>query len=501
MKPFLLICLFFLSQIVLSQSISERLADHQSAYPIEKIYISHNQPYYASGDTLYGKIFLVNGRNHQYFDGTPIVYVDWIAESEDILESFIVKINEGTADLTIPILRDYGEGRFFLRAYTQYQKNFADYFIFQKEIKVIGETPLQPKEETTDKNNFSIQFFPEGGRLVAGLTIRIAFKAVDGQGKPINVEGTIINKNQKVVNSFKSINEGIGIFNLIPKIGEKYVAKFNWNGISKEFYLPNILKQGYVLKASNRKKESLTLELTANTKSGLKGCTLVGHLRGQPFLNQSFKAVENQQLLLDKREIPAGVLHFTLFDNKERPVCERLVFNNNPSAPVSVNIDLPQTTYGTKDLVEGSIEARMGEKKIGGDITISVYNKDVFSTGIADINIKSYLLLQSDLKGKINNINQYFETDDAKSRTLLDYVMLTQGWRRFNWQDVLETKPMPIIYPTEENISFAGKVMKDNKQATPVKADVFLNILDGQNFTSTNLTTEPDGLFYFKGKY
>lgn len=499
MKSFLLICLFFLSQTVLSQSIRERLADHQSAYPIEKIYISHNQPYYASGDSLYSKIFLVNGRNHQYFDGTPIVYVDWIAESGDILDSFIVKINEGTADLTVPILRDYGEGRFFLRAYTQYQKNFADYFIFQKEIKVIGETPLQPKEETADKSNFSIQFFPEGGRLVAGLTVRIAFKAVDGQGKPIDVEGIIINKNKKVVTSFKSVNEGIGIFNLMPVIGEKYSAKVNWNGVSKEFDLPNILKQGYALKASNRRKESLTLQLTANTKSGLKGCTLVGHLRGQPFLNQFFEALDKQQLLLDKREIPAGVLHFTLFDNKERPVCERLVFNNNPTASVSVNIDLPQTTYGTKDLVEGSIEAIIDEKRIGGDITISVYNKDVFSTGIADINIKSYLLLQSDLKGKINNINQYFETDDAKSRTLLDYVMLTQGWRRFNWQDVLETKPMPIIYPTEENISFAGKVMKDNKQAMPVKADVFLNILDGQNFTSTNLTTEPDGLFYFKG--
>ena len=151
---------------------------------------------YAAGDTLYGKIFLVNGRNHQYFDGTPIVYVAWIAESGDILESFIVKINEGTADLTVPLLRDYGEGRFFLRAYTQYQKNFADYFIFQKEIKVIGETPLQPKEETTDKNNFSIQFFPEGGGLVAGLTARVAFKAVDGQGKPIDITGIIINKNK-----------------------------------------------------------------------------------------------------------------------------------------------------------------------------------------------------------------------------------------------------------------------------------------------------------------
>ena len=470
MKPLLFIYLLCLSQPVLSQSIIERLENHQTAYPIEKIYISHNQPYYASGDTLYSKIFLVNGRNHQYFDGTPIVYVDWIAESGDILESFIVKINEGTADLTIPMLREYGEGRFILRAYTQYQKNFEDCFIFQKEIKVIGETPLPPTEEAADKNNFRIQFFPEGGRLIAGLTARVAFKAVDGQGQPIDVKGSIINKSKNIVTPFKSLNEGIGIFNLTPETNEQYKAEVNWNGIKKEFYLPSILKEGYVLKVSNRKKESLTIQLTANVKSGLEGCTLVGHLRGQPFLHQSFETAENQRLLLDKREIPAGVLHFTLFDDKERPVCERLVFNNNPTESVAVNIDLPTTSYRTKRLVKGSIEALIGEKRIGGDITISVYNKDVFSTGLEDINIKSYLLLQSDLKGKINNINQYFEKDDVTSRTLLDYVMLTQGWRRFNWQDILEEKPMPILFPTEENLSFVGKVMKNNKQAPPVKA-------------------------------
>ena len=234
------------------------------------------------------------------------------------------------------MLREYGEGRFILRAYTQYQKNFEDCFIFQKEIKVIGETPLPPTEEAADKNNFRIQFFPEGGRLIAGLTARVAFKAVDGQGQPIDVKGSIINKSKNIVTPFKSLNEGIGIFNLTPETNEQYKAEVNWNGIKKEFYLPSILKEGYVLKVSNRKKESLTIQLTANVKSGLEGCTLVGHLRGQPFLHQSFETAENQRLLLDKREIPAGVLHFTLFDDKERPVCERLVFNNNPTESLSL---------------------------------------------------------------------------------------------------------------------------------------------------------------------
>ncbi len=499
MKQILLIALFFSCQIVVGQSIKERLAQHQSAYPIEKIYISHNQPYYAAGDTLYGKIFLVDGRNHQYFDGTPIVYVDWINESGELLESLIVKIKEGTADLSIPMLRDYGEGRFFLRAYTQYQKNFEEDYIFQKEIKVIGETPLVATEKAPNKNNFAIQFFPEGGRLVVGLRGRVAFKAVDGQGKPIDITGSIINKKEQVVTSLKSLNEGIGIFNLTPERGEKYQAKVSWKGVDKVFELPAMLEKGYTLKVNNRKAEHLTLVVDSNTKSGLKGCTLIGHLRGQPFLNQFFKSEETQPLLLDKKEIPSGVLHFTLFDNKDRPVCERLIFNYNPSTSVAVNIEVPRTAYGTKDFVNGAVEATLNKKRIAGDMTISVFNKDIFASSMVGINIQNYLLLQSDLKGKINNINQYFERNDTKSRTLLDYVMLTQGWRHFNWQDVLEAKPVPIIYPTEENISFAGKVTKDNKQGTPIKADVFLSILDGQNFASTNLTTEEDGLFYFKG--
>jgi len=391
-------------EIVVGQSITERLKEHQ-AYPIEKIYISHNQPYYAAGDTLYGKIFLVDGRNHQYFDGTPIVYVDWIHEDGELLESLIIKIKEGTGDISIPMLRDYGEGRFFLRAYTQYQKNFEEDYIFQKEIKVIGETPLAAAEKEPNKNNFSVRFFPEGGRLVAGLRGHVAFKAVDGEGKPIDLAGSIINKNKEVVTSLKSLNEGIGIFNLTPARGEKYQAKVSWRGVDKVFELPTMLEKGYTLKVNNRKEEYLTLVLNSNTKSGLKGCRLIGHLRGQPFLNQSFKTEETQPLLLDKKEIPAGVLHFTLFDSKERPVCERLVFNHNSTTSVAVNIEVPRTAYGTKDLVTGLIEATQNGERMAGDMTISVFNKDVFASSMVGINIQNYLLLQSDLKGKINNIN------------------------------------------------------------------------------------------------
>lgn len=499
MKQLLFVLCLFSTQILLSQSIDERLQTHQAAYHLEKIYISHNQPYYASGDTLYGKVFVVNGRNHQYFDGTPLVYVDWMTESGTILESLVLKIKEGTANLSIPLTRENGEGRFLLRAYTQYQKNFDEHFIFQKEIKVIGEEPLVEKSEEGDKTNYNIQFFPEGGNLVANLASTMAFKATNGKGEPIDITGAILNKQQEPVAPFKSFNEGIGVVNFLPIAGEQYQAKVTWNGLIRYFDLPQILKEGFVLKANNRKKENVSLQIATNTKNGLKNCTLVGHLRGQPFLNQALSEGNAQKLLLDKNQIPSGVLHFTVFDSQDRPVAERLVYNNNPTENIPLKIDLPKQQYGVKEQVKGTISLAEGAPAAKGDMTVTVYNKAIFSGGASVTNIKNYLLLQSDLRGRINNINQYFEKDDAKSRTLLDYVMLTHGWRRFNWQDVLAAKPTPILFPTEESISFAGKIMKDNNRGTPVKGDVYLSILDVNNFTATNLTTEEDGLFYFKG--
>ena len=107
-------------------------------------------------------------------------------------------------------------------------------------------------------------------------------------------------------------------------------------------------------------------------------------------------------------------------------------------------------------------------------------------------------MLKSDLRGHIANINQYFTENSSKTRTLLDFVMMTHGWRRFNWQEILEGQTPSLLYPQEENLAVAGKVLKSGTD-DPVKATVSLSVLALGNFTSTDLTTDSDGLFYFSG--
>ncbi len=49
-----------------------------------------------------------------------------------------------------------------------------------------------------------IQFFPEGGNLVDGTPIVVGFKAVDENGKGINVDGDIVDQDKATVAHFQS---------------------------------------------------------------------------------------------------------------------------------------------------------------------------------------------------------------------------------------------------------------------------------------------------------
>lgn len=480
-----------------AQSPTDLLSNYLNSFHSEKIYISHNQPYYATGETIWCKVFLVDGRSHKSFNAKPLIYVDWINPKGEIIKTYTLQVNDGTAALDIPTERIDPIGNYTLRAYTLYQKNFEEVYLFQKEIQL---TDRKEKETEKEKNiqDFTIQFFPEGGDLVANLANKIAFKAQDDTQKNIAISGKILKENGEKVADLKTLNEGMGFFNLLPKANEKYIAEINFNNQKKTFELPKTLSRGHLLKVNTRHNELVIINLSSNTKSLLKSCRLVGHLRGSVFFDQSFEEKATLTLSLNKEDLPTGLLHFTLFDSQNRPVSERLVFNKNKREKVSVNLNLKDTVFVKRALVEGGIKVEQNKKISTANLSLSVFNADLLAANLNGLTIENYLLLQSDLKGRIVNINQYFEKDDAKTRTLLDLLLLTHGWRKFTWQQILDKEQPDLIYPTEESFSLSGQIKKFGKDK-PVKSNVFVNVLNQNDFSFSNVTTGEDGLFFFDG--
>ena len=52
----------------------------------------------------------------------------------------------------------------------------------------------------------------------------------------------------------------------------------------------------------------------------------------------------------------------------------------------------------------------------------------------------------------------FFERDDAEHRRALDLLMMTQGWRRFNWQDMAVRGSWEITHPAEHTQMVTGTV-------------------------------------------
>ena len=492
MRTFFLILFTLVFKLSFSQDVSQLLEEYIDTYHTEKIYIHHDKPNYTIGETIWCKVYLVDGITHQFFEAQPIVYVDWINPNGEILKTFFLKIKKGVAELDIKILDTAPAGIYTLRAYTLYQKNFEEAFLFQKEIPITdffkNEKPIRPK--ATD---YSIQFFPEGGDLVEGLKSKVTFKAIDNSGKSIVFEGQILDKAKKIIAPIKTLYEGMGYFSFTPEKGQTYTAEVEYEGRKKSFPLPKALTEGYVMKVDTRPKAHVKINLSANTSQLLEGCEIIGHIRGQVFFNQPLENKSTLSISIIKETLPTGLLHFTLFDSQKRPVGERLVFNKNQRNEIEVTIDLVEQVIKERAVLDLSIATSQP-----ANYSFSVYNKDLISESLEGLTIENYLLLQSDLKGRINNINQYFLKDNIRTRTLLDLLLMTHGWRRFNWQQILDKKQIAITYPTEESFSIAGKIKKENKNKA-VKANVYLSVLEEENFIFSSATTNENGLFLFDG--
>ena len=481
-----------------AQDAGEKLTGYGATHRTEKLYVSHDKPYYAPGETIWCSLFLVDGATHQFYNATPIVYVDWIRPDGEIAASFTLQVENGMASLDISTDSKDTTGAYVLRAYTQYQRNFAEAFLFQKEIRLLDAIDNQETPAEEGKDDFSVRFFPEGGHWIAGVPVTIAFKAQNSAGENIQVAGILLDEAGAVVGGVKALNEGMGLLRLDARAKGSYTVKFKYKEVEKTFPLPAPLPQGYLLKASSRSMDKVQVTVTSGMPEDLKGCRLVGHCRGQLFFNQLLEEGREQSFTFLKANLPSGLLHLTLFDPQERPVGERLVFNKKQQDKVTLEADVNQTTFDKREKVTLTLLPMLNDTLVPAVLSLSVFQRDLIDPGLNNLNLQNYLMLQSDLKGRINNIQQYFAADDVRTNSLLDLLLLTHGWRKFSWQDVLSDQQPVLFYLPEEHLTITGKVNKYERDQ-PVQADVQLHVLSPEYFTSLDVVTEPDGTFIFSG--
>ena len=518
-----LLLLFFLSSHIpagpdIFENIETRLATFNHYYPQEKVYLHFDKPYYGLGDDIWFKAYLRDANALKEDTVSNLVHVELISPEKQCIATRIINIKAGGAG-DFKLADTLHAGKYLVRAYTNFQRNFGNEAFFTKVFEVLGDGQACDKHMHTAggiKANYvpashsypEVRFFPEGGDLVAGHLGWVAFKATDGQGKGTFIEGKVIDSEGRTATWLKAFHNGMGAFPFTPEKGKKYYAvlKEDDRWLVKKYPLPTVLDRGYSLRIDNSSPDYIIVSGKSNLPDGLAGVAITGQLRGQLFSRIEGKGNEIK-VRLEKAGLPTGVAQFTLFADGE-PFCERLVFVENNSATPQVGMLARKGYFQDSTFIEtpansphtdsSFVEITLNTKKINADLSVAVTDADVVCQGPFTENIRTSLLLSSDLRGTIENPGYYFDGNSPQRKKHLDYLLMTQGWRRFSWKQLMKNEfPTRVHLPEKEGFNILGTVtgLYNNQ---PVKSTVTLTPLNNP-LAVARVTTGEDGRFWFQG--
>lgn len=447
--------------------IQNRLSEYVTEKYPEKIYIHTDRPYYTAGENIWFNTFIVNGVTHTKTLKSKIIYVELINEDGKIISErkLFTESVSAEGDFKLPV--DLPEGNYLLRAYTNYMRNQpADYF-FKKEITIFGinsevPTPDAENNSTIEENAElpDIGFYPEGGYLVNGINNKVAVKIKDAELSASSVIGIIEDSQGNKITDFKTYEFGLGSFYLNPIPGKEYRAVIS-NGDENIVYpLPATLSEGYIMNTSLTDSE-VVISVTTNKKEGLKNTLIVGQQRGLHAFDYTQDQQKNTMLVkIPTIDLIEGVLNIVLFNESEKPVAERLVYIKKED---KVSVKFKKTngfSTNTRDRVNMEIEIKdkLG-KLVPGTFSLSITDAELIKPNKNTKNIKTYLLLNSDLRGRIKSPNYFFTPGDTlKKNQQLDLIMLTHGWSRFTWQEFLQNSLRQEFKP-EDGIFISGNTL------------------------------------------
>jgi hypothetical protein len=462
----------------------------------EKLFVQTDKSFYVAGEILWFKIYSADITSNKPLDISKVVYTEILDTTNKPVLQAKTGMSGGNGNGSFYLPLTLHSGNYKLRAYTNWMKNEGPDCFFEKIITIVNVQRITEQPASEASTTYNIQFFPEGGNLVAGLESKVAFKVWDNNGKGVSATGTILD-NGNTVTTFSTSHAGMGSFNFKPASNHTYKAVIQKEGgktITKG--LPSAYSTGMVMHISND-ADNVNVRIQSNDSSS-DAVYLIVHSGSSIKLaekgilqNGSTTFRFNQSLVSD------GVSHFTVFNENRQPLCERLYFKK-PAAYLNIASTFSESEYEKRSKVNITIASPSLTIKDSAMLSMAVYRLDSIQS-IDENTINTYLLLSSELKGYIEDIQYYFGEGKQNSEDL-DNLLLINGWRRFNWENVFSSsKPMFTYVPEFNGHIITGKVMNSKTGKGEKEIETYLSV-PGLRTEFVPTLSENDGSIKFEMK-
>lgn len=458
----------------------------------EQVYVHTDKEFYLAGEIIWFKLYVVDAASHRPVDLSKIAYVEVISGDQHPALQAKIALDQGLGNGSFQLPFSIHSGNYIFRAYTRWMMNASPECFFEKTISILN--TLRNEEVTSpvahpgnEAPAYDIQFFPEGGSLVQGLSNRVAFRVADRSGRGRSCKGSLINAAGDTIARFQSLRFGMGRFSFIPPAGAPCRAVFELDDHTLVTQLlPSADENGYTMLVTAGDAGKLAISIRSNVPGDDSIVRLYIHNHG------SLSAVDQKsidggeaQFIVDEKKLPEGVAVFTVLTGKQRPVGERLWFR----CPVSLHMDIQADREQYKPREKVTLQFAGPDRSAlppGLNASVAVVLQDSLQcTGQKDI--LNYLFLSADLKGAIDSPAYYFSSGTAEVKETTDLLMMTQGWRKL-WQEIRGSRHKPEY----AGLLVTGKVT-DRHTDTPASGVFVWLSVPGQEFRLASAVSNKDG--------
>lgn len=462
------------------------------SFPQERVYLHLDKDRYMSGDTLWFKAYFSSGG----FPGgssTGLRVELFNASGTRIALKYFPVLGTKIAVGDMELKDSLAQGLYTIRAYTDWMSNFDPDLFYHYTFPVFAATLTPVKgQHTKDKTApappgsapnapappaIDIQFLPEGGDEVQNVMGTMAFRATDQRGLPVAVSGRVVDDQDTTITEFDSMHDGMGLFEMAPQKGRTYTAVVRTPLGERRVPLPTPRPDGVVLNTRTTSK-GVGFVLRADTLSRYLGhpVQVVASLYSQLcFKAKTTLTTENPEIsgFIPTDKFVPGVMTISLFAEDGEPLAERVVFIRPSDIRMAATLTLDTLSTDPKGYNAWNLHFPDTTR---GYLSVSVTDADAVIPDEDRATILTGLLLNGDVKGPIYRPAFYFKDDADSTQSLLDLVMRTHGWRRFDWR-AIQAGHFPVLkYQDRDYLSFRGQARTESgkRAVTNTLLTVFL---------------------------
>lgn len=436
----------------------------------EKVELIINTDFLITGETLLYSVRCSELESNSASVVSSVAYVELIdSEATPVVQSKVHLVDgNGSGEIFIP--SSFVSGNYKIIAYTQWLRNWGTETFFQKELTIVNPYRAPEKDIKTQKLT-EVQFFPEGGALIAGVENRVLCY-VSGSRKGKTYKIRIQDDEGNAMTELMTNAMGIGTFSFRPDQKQYKAVLTDENEAMLFAALPVVKAEGVTVTLD----ESQTSFNFVVGRRNLNAPLLLNlFYKGQLIKTFPLDFSEDDQagITILKNELPSDVLTAAITNGEGAVLASRSLVNVHYEQNF-VELSLSKQILATRESLE-----------------VKIQNLDTINDAQVSVNVQlnePELIDANDIRSNLTFEDLIFLTKELQIDPNLFLIRSSQALT-----PVMHTKRQ--FLPDLRGQLIAGKFL-DESDRPVANAVVFLSS-PAQDFSFQPSKTDSSGQFFF----